>query len=556
MKEPLTQHTKHDETTIRSIEQELGIPNLMARILVARGITKPEEAETFLYPKLEDLSDPFLMPDMKKGVMRVVDAIRQGEAICLYGDYDADGVTSLALMMNFFRHLGITPLIYIPERKEGYGLHSQAVNVLKEKGTNLLICLDCGSTNIEEIKLAKSLGIETIVIDHHEMGTEMPPAFAVINPKREDARFPTRELAACGVAFFFLLALRRVMHAEGLLGQAINLKQELDIVAVGTVGDMAPLTKDNRIMVKHGMDMMKRRPRAWYRSFIKNKVMPDRNIDEYVLNFIIVPRINASGRVSSPRISLDFLTCEDDEDSALHLKKLQEANKRRQQIEKGMVDEIAGILKKDGIAGRNSIVLFKKGWHIGVLGIVAQKIMEMHGKPSIIITDVDGIWKGSGRGSDGTDLHGTISSLSDLLLKFGGHKYACGITISEDNLIPFRDAFDNSLSGLLKKSTKTIHIDTHAGFEELTKELIELIEQLSPFGIGNPRPNLLLTPSSIAPVNKGRVKIIDHNKRIWYGYMQGKAVIPQSGDVRIVASPVLRQENGEAFINLNVKQLL
>ncbi len=550
-------HNKQANSDIvKSIEKELGVPNLMARILVARGIRGPEEAETFLYPKLENLSDPFLMPDMRKGVTRVLNAIRQGETICLYGDYDADGVTSLALMKNFFKHLGITPIIHMPERKEGYGLHSQAVKTLKGKGTNLLICLDCGSTNVEEIGLAKDLGIETIVIDHHEMGTETPPAFAIINPKREDARFPTRELAACGVAFFFLLALRRVMHAEGLLGSTINLKQELDIVAVGTVGDMAPLTKDNRIMVKHGMDMMNRRPRTWYRSFISSKVAPDRKIDEYALNFIIVPRINASGRVSSPRASLDFLTCEDNAGSALHLKKLQDANKRRQGIEKGMIDEISGILKKDGVAGRNSIVLFKKGWHIGVLGIVAQKIMELHGKPSIIMTDVDGIWKGSGRGSDGVDLYGTLSSLSDLLTKFGGHRYACGITISGDNLIPFRNAFDNALDGFLKSSTKTTPVDTHAGFDELTKELMECFEQLSPFGIGNPRPNFLLVPSSIVSLNNGRVKIIDDNKRTWYGYMQKNAVIPQSGEIRIVASPVLKQESGGSFINLNVKQVL
>jgi single-stranded-DNA-specific exonuclease len=528
----------------------------MARILVARGITGTGEAEAFLHPKLEDLSDPFLMPDMKKGVMRAVDAIRRRETICLYGDYDADGVTSLALMMNFFRHLEMTPIIHIPERKEGYGLHAHAVKILKEKGASLLICLDCGSTNVEEIGLAKDLGIDTIVIDHHEMGTEMPPAFAIINPKREDPRFPTRELAACGVAFFFLLGLRRVLYAEGLPGRTINLKQELDIVAVGTVGDMAPLIKDNRIMVKHGMDMMKRKPRAWYRSLIRNKVMPDRTVDEYVLNFIIVPRINAAGRVSSPFISLDFLICEDDMDSARHLKKLQEANKRRQQIEKEMIDEIAGILSKDGIAGKNSIILFKKGWHIGVLGIVAQKIMEAHGKPSIIMTDVDGIWKGSGRGSDSVDLYGTLSSLSDLLIKFGGHRYACGVTVSEDNLIPFRDAFENASNGLLRNSTRTTYIDTHAGFDELTREMMECVGQLSPFGVGNPRPALLLTPSSIVSLNNGRVKIIDHNKRNWYGYMQKNAVIPQSGDIRIVASPVLRQESGEEFINLNVKQVL
>ncbi len=378
----------NDSDIVKSIAKGLGIPNLMARILVARGIRGPEEAGTFLYPKLEDLSDPFLMPDMRKGVERVIDANRQGEQYVFTRDYDADGVTYLNLMKNFFKHLGVTPLIYIPERKEGYGLHAEAVKIVKEKGTNLLICLDCGSTNVEEVRLAKDLGIETIVIDHHEMGAEAPPALAVINPKREDAQFPTRELAACGVAFFFLLALRRVMHTEGLLGRTINLKQELDIVAVGTVGDMAPLIKDNRIMVKHGMDIMNRRPRTWYRSFIGSKVAPDRKSMNR-MNLYIVPRINASGRVSSPHASLDFLTCEDDEGAALHLKKLQEANKRRQGIEKGMVDEIAGILKKGGVAGRNSIVLFKKGWHVGVLGIVAQKIMESYGKPSIIMTDVE-----------------------------------------------------------------------------------------------------------------------------------------------------------------------
>ena len=550
-------HNKRDDSDIAgSIEKELRVPNLMARILVARGIAGPEEAETFLHPKLKDLSDPFLMPDVTKAVRRVIEAIQHGETICLYGDYDADGVTSLALMMNFFKQLGVKPLIYIPERKEGYGLHSRAVKILKDKGANLLICLDCGSTNVEEIKLAKDLCIETIVIDHHEMGTEDPPAFAVINPKRKGSRFPTRDLAACGVAFFFLLALRRVMHAEGLLGRTINLKKELDIVAVGTIADMSPLTKDNRIMVKHGMDMINNSPRTWYRSFISSKVAPDRKIDEYALNFIIVPRINASGRVASPHASLDFLTCEDDEGSAIHLKKLHEANKRRQGIEKGMIDEITGVLKQDGVAGRNSIVLFKKGWHVGVLGIVAQKIMESFGKPSIIITEVDGLWKGSGRGIDGVDLYGTLASLSDLLIRFGGHKYACGVTISEDNLIPFRDAFDNAFDGLPKGSKKTIHIDTAAGFDELTKELMEYMEQLSPFGIGNPRPNLLLAPSSITSLNNGRVKITDDNKRAWYGYMQEKFSTPLSGDIQIVASPVLKQESGGTFINLNVKQLL
>lgn len=543
-------------TKIRSIAEDLNLPDLMARILMARGIESPDAARIFLKPRLEDLSDPFLIPDMEKGVKRVIKAMKQREKICLYGDYDADGVTSLVLMVNFLKHFDIEPITYIPSRREGYGLHTEAIEAFREKGVTLLVSLDCGSSNVEEVHYAAGHGIDTVVIDHHEMPDELPMAHALVNPKRKDSRFPTRDLAACGVTFFFLLALRRIMHSEGLLTRTINLKKELDIVTIGTVGDMVPLTGDNRIMVKHGMEMMNKKPKAWLKSMYKSRAITKEIIDEFALGFIIVPRINAAGRVSQPEKSLNFLTSEDESIAAACLKDLQDANKHRQSIEEKILREIVNELKKGDNTDRKSIVVFNEKWHVGVLGIVAQKLAEMFKKPAIVITKINGIWKGSGRGSGGMDLFETITALSPLLLKYGGHRYACGVSLQEENLVPFADAFEKRVKndGVIVKKLE-IACDSGADFEELTTELMDYMGQLSPFGIGNPRPNLSFNPTQIAHLKNGRVKITDKNNRIWHGYMPIDKEIPLSDTIHIIATPVLREEMGRQFINLNIKEI-
>ncbi|MBA4390690.1 MAG: single-stranded-DNA-specific exonuclease RecJ [Syntrophus sp. (in: bacteria)] len=552
-----TQGTHKDRaTSLRSIAEDLNLPDLMARILMARGIDSPDAARAFLRPRLEDLSDPFLIPDMEKGVKRIIGAVKRKEKICLYGDYDADGVTSLVLMVNFLKHFDIEPITYIPSRQEGYGLHAGAIDLFREKGVTLLVSLDCGSSNVEEVRYASKYGIDTVIIDHHEMADEAPPAHALINPKRKDSRFPTRDLAACGVTFFFLLALRRIMHSDGLLTRAINLKKELDIVTIGTVGDMVPLIGDNRIMVKHGMEMMNKKPKAWLKSMYKSRAITKEVIDEFTLGFIIVPRINAAGRVSQPERSLNFLTSEDEFVAAACLKDLQDANKHRQSIEEKILREIVNDLKKGHPDDRNSIVVFNEKWHVGVLGIVAQKLAEMFKKPAIVITKINGIWKGSGRGSGGMDLFETITALSPLLLKYGGHRYACGISLEEENLVRFADAFEKSVksNGVIVKKLE-INCDSGADFEELTTELMEYIGQLSPFGIGNPRPNLSLNPAQIVHLKNGRVKITDRNNRNWHGYMSVDKSIPLSDNIHIIATPVLREEMGRQFINLNIKEI-
>jgi single-stranded-DNA-specific exonuclease len=542
----------------KSIEEGLGVPNVLARILVSRGITDVDEAKSFLHPRLDDLSDPFLLPDMEKGVDRVIKAITEQQKICIYGDYDADGITSTALMVNFFKHLGQSPEVYLPKRQEGYGLNIESISKLKTQNPDLLICLDCGSSNHDEIAFVKQSGIETVVIDHHELPEKMPDACALINPKRKDSRFPTRELAACGVTFFFLWALRRVMHNRGLLKNKINLKKELDLVAIGTIGDMVPLTKDNRVLVKFGIENMRRQPRVWLKTFFNKNLIPrGRNVDEYALNFIIIPRINATGRVSKPEVALNFLVCNEENESEAMLFDLQKANKERQDKEKSILNEIEDIVITDNLSDRNSIVLFNKDWHLGVIGIVAQKLVEKFGKPSIVITEVNGIWKGSGRGGNGMNLLKTVASLSHLLLKHGGHKYACGVSLSEENLIPFRDAFEECVKVLPHEISKQYHVDTHAEFEEITSEFMELIEQLSPHGIGNPRPDLLLMPSDVSVIHQRRVRIIDKNKKTWHGIIQNKgSSVPQPNTPAIIGYPFIKKERDEQFIHFYIKEFV
>lgn len=549
-------HPNPNNHIVRTLSEELGIPDLAARLLYSRGITDHNDAHQLLYPKLAHLSDPLDLPDMEQGVTRTIEAIQAREKICLYGDYDADGVTSVALLVNFFRHIGIVPETYIPERHEGYGLNLPAIKRFSEQGVSLLICLDCGSSNVKEVEEATRHGIDVVIIDHHEVPEHCPSAEALINPKRPDSRFPTRDLAACGVAFFFLLGLRRIMSHRGLLKEQINLKKELDLVAVGSMGDMVPLVKDNRIMVKFGMETMRKRPRTWLKAFFSERIIYTKTVDEYSLNFIIVPRVNAAGRVSDPSRALAFLTSDDDRTARAMVAELNETNRRRQRIEEDIVREITDSLAEKELEGRRSIVLFNENWHLGVIGIVAQKVVEKYGRPSIILTQVGDYLKGSGRGGEGINLYDTVASVSSLLLKYGGHKYACGIALAPENLAPFIQAFEENINGPIAPRGRESRVDASAEFEELTIELLRFFEQLSPFGMGNPRPNLLLPPSSISSNNRS-VRITDTNKRVWYGSLQGQCSAPQNGAVRVVASPVIReQRGGQQFIHLNVKDIL
>jgi len=558
MEKSLRKKQDDQNTLIRSIKDKLGIPNIIARILLSRGITTPEEAEAFLFPRLKDLSDPFQLPDIEKGIHVLIETIKKRGRICIYGDYDSDGVTSSALMYNFLKKLNLSPSVYIPDRKEGYGLNMEAIKRLKADKTDLIICLDCGSSNLEEVKFAEELGIKVIIIDHHEVLGHLPPARAVVNPKRGDSRFKTRELAACGVTFFFLWGLRRIIHDKGLMGEQINLKNELDLVTLGTIGDMVPLVGDNRVLTKIGLETMREKPRQWLKTFYKENMLPGSKLNEFALNFIIIPRINAAGRVSDPEEAFNFLISERESESTRLLNTLHNANSLRQQLGERIMKECREEIERCGLHRRNSIVLCKKDWHIGVIGIVAQKLAEIYGKPSLVMTEVDGIFKGSGRGTEDINLYNTISSLSNLLIRFGGHRFACGFSLRKENLELFRDAFDDALDGRSGLKNKEVAFDTSADFEELTMDFVNILDIMSPFGIGNPRPSILLKPTSITMAGGSRIKVTDRNSISWYGYIQNGLKIPEkkSDCISIIANPVIKEEMGNKFINLNIKAIL
>jgi single-stranded-DNA-specific exonuclease len=544
-----------EEHVVRAIETKLDLPPLIARILVARGLDSIEAIEAFLSPKLESLSDPFLLPDIETGIAKTVEMIEGKKRIGLFGDYDADGVTSVALMKNFLKQLGIVPEVYLPTRQQGYGLNQEAIKMFSEKQIDLLICLDCGSSNRAEVEAAHQLGIQTIVIDHHELADAQAQPHALINPKRDGSRFPTRELAACGVTFFFLLALRRALSKRGLLPETINLKREMDLVAIGTVADMVPLTGDNRLLVKFGIDIMRQKPRPWFKALVKKRIVRKGSIDEFTLGFGIAPRINAAGRVSDPAIALTFLTTDQESEADELLSRLNEANRKRQDIEETILRDAMEQLEVEGLGGEKSVVLFQAGWPIGVLGIVAQRLVERCGKPAVVITRTDKAWRGSARGVEGMDLLQTITSLSSLLLGFGGHKHACGLTLSEENLLPLREAFEREVKESLDGFIREVYVDAVVEFEDLTKEVVGIIDMLAPFGIGNPRPSLLLPPSAISVTN-GFARVTDDKNRTWHGSVQRRTPLPGAPVARIVAAPTMREEMGDNFVHLLIKEFV
>jgi single-stranded-DNA-specific exonuclease len=546
---------KCEEALLRVIETRLGLPPLIARILVARGVHTPEAVEAFLSPKLEALSDPFLLPDIGKGVAKTVEMVEGKRRIGLFGDYDADGITSVALMKNFLKQVGVVPDVCLPTRQEGYGLNQRAVKMFKEQGVDLLICLDCGSSDRTEVEAAHQLGMQTIVIDHHELADTPAQPYALINPKREGSRFPTRELAACGVTFFFLLALRRALSERSLLQGAINLKKEMDLVAVGTVADMVPLTGDNRLLVKFGLETMRQKPRAWFKAFVKKHIVRKGHVDEIALGFGIAPRINAAGRVSDPHIALAFLTTDRESEAEELLSQLNDANKKRQDIEEVILREAMAQVETEGLGRENSVVLFQEDWPIGVLGIVAQKLVERCGKAAVVVTRTDKAWRGSARGVEGMDLHQTIASVSSLLLAFGGHKHACGITLSGENLLLLREAFEREAKASLEGFVREVYVDAEVAFDDLTRDAVETIDMLAPFGIGNPRPSLLLPPSTIS-VNNGFARVTDDKNRTWHGSIQRRTSLPGVPVARIVAAPTIREEMGDKFVHLVIKEFL
>ena len=473
-----------DKEKVEEIEKKYQINKLLATILVNRNIIKEEDIRLFLNPTREDFYDPFLIKDMDIAVNRILEAIDKKEKVTIYGDYDVDGITSITVLKSFLKDIGLDANFYIPNRlEEGYGLNKNAIDKIKQNGCDLMITVDCGISAIEEIEYANSLGIETIVTDHHEAGNELPKAIAVIDNKRKDSTYPFRELAGVGVVFKLTQAL----------GMKLGLKEEtylkyLDIVCVGTISDIVPLVDENRVIAKLGLMLVKQTRNIGLKSIINSSGYT--KIDSNTISFGVAPRINACGRMGKAEEALELFLSKDIYEVNDLTKKLNEHNRKRQETEKSIFENALQKIEKEHLEKNKAIIVGGENWHHGVIGIVSSKITEMYFKPSILLSfEEDGIGKGSGRSIPGFDLHDALMKCLDTIEKFGGHSMAVGITIKKDKLEEFKKEFEEiATESHIEEIVPIINIDSKIGLGDINKEMVESLKQLEPFGEANKMP--------------------------------------------------------------------
>lgn len=472
-----------NEDEVKKIKDNYNISELLAKILLNRGIKSDEEIKSFLYPKIEDLNDPFLLNDMEVAVDRILKAKENGEKITVYGDYDVDGITSIAILVKFLRELDVNIEYYLPSRlEEGYGLNNNALLKIKENGTSLLITVDCGISAYEEIEYAKEIGLEVIVTDHHECPEKLPDTFAIIDPKRPDSTYPFNFLAGVGVTFKLIQAISLKLD----LDRKRYLKY-LDIVCLGTVADIVPLINENRVIVKYGLMLVKETRNIGLRALIK--ISGYNKIDSTLISFGLAPRMNACGRMGKADLALNLLLTNDINEAEKIAMELNDINKERQTVEKQIMEDAKTLIEKEKLYEDDVIVVGKEGWHHGVIGIVASKITELYYKPTILVCFEDGVGKGSGRSVDGFDLHTALTNCMDDLLRFGGHEMAIGLTINQDSFENFRENINKYANDVINKdAVPTIKVDTEVNSEMVSLEKLKELEILEPYGESNPVP--------------------------------------------------------------------
>lgn len=551
---------KIDKEKVAEMQKKYNINNLLAILLSNREITSEEQINKFLNPKRNDFYNPFGMPDMEKAVNRILKAIENNEKTIIYGDYDVDGITSVAVLKSFLEERGIQVGVYIPNRlNEGYGLNKEAVKYIAEQGYKLMITVDCGITAIEEVEYAKELGIETIVTDHHEPAENLPEAVAVVDAKRKDNKYECRNLAGVGVVFKLIQALSIKLGLE----EKEYLKF-LDIVCIGTISDIVPLTDENRVIVKLGLKLVEQTRNLGLREILQSCGYS--KINSTTISFGVAPRINACGRMGHQEEALNLLLSKNiDEVKDLTIK-LNDYNKTRQEIEKTIYNEAIEQIEKNNLANKNTIVVYGKGWHHGVIGIVSSKITELYFKPSILLSEEDGEYKGSGRSVEGFDLHEALMECNKTIKKFGGHAMAVGINIEKDKIKEFEETFEKvATEKNVDKIVPILNVDAEIKLDDITKEMVESLKELEPFGEANKMPIFAfrnLKIDSIRSLTNGKnLKLsVRDNKNIVnaIGFNLGElSEIYKIGDkIDIAGNLEINSFNGVDSIQINIKDIM
>jgi len=496
-----------DDEAAGELARAAGVDPAVARLLILRGIADAESARRFLHPSLDHLHDPMRLAGMREAVDRLLKAVASGERIAVHGDYDVDGITATVILRRTLELLGGEVVHFVPDRmKDGYGLNAPAIERLHAEGARVVVSVDCGIRGAEAARRAKDLGVDLIITDHHEPDEDLPPALAVVNPKRRDCTYPDKNLAGVGVA----LKLVQALTARG--GRGTWLPAFVKIAAIGTLADVVPLVGENRVIARLGLEQLSKGPhKAGLRALIESAGLAGKPIDSYHVSFMLAPRVNAAGRMSSPDLALRLLLAADDgmiEEARALAGQLNAENERRQQEERAILAEARKVVETDpDVGARAALVVAGDGWHRGVIGIVASRLVDAFHRPVVVISIDGDTAHGSCRSIPGFDMLEALTACSAHLEQYGGHRAAAGLTIHRSRIRAFREDLTRWADDRLGPDDlrPRLRLDGRLGFRQITPRLFEGLSQLAPFGVGNPKP-MFWTPSAQVADGPRRLK--------------------------------------------------
>lgn len=554
-----------DATDIKKLATDLGVQELIAALLIQRGISTYDQAKQFFRPALTDLHDPFLMKDMDRAVERIEQALEKKEKILVYGDYDVDGTTAVALVLTWLQQQDAFAEAYIPDRyKEGYGISRAGVAYAVENNFSLVIALDCGIKENDKIQYAQTQNVDFIICDHHRPGQELPAAYAVLDPKREDCTYPYDELTGCGIGFKLVQALtqKRGDSPESLIPL-------LDLVAVSIAADIVPITGENRVLAVFGLQRLNTNPRPGFATILRQT----KNRNQFTISdlvFVIAPRINAAGRVEHGARAVELLMTTNEETALVAGEVVNKNNTERRDLDKQITAQaIEQLEARSDWSNRRSTVVFDPGWHKGVVGIVASRLIERWYRPTIVLTQANGMVTGSARSVRDFDIYDAIESCSDLLHQFGGHKYAAGLTLYPENVESFRERFEEVVSAKIRPDQliPEISIDAYLPLSKIDGKLIRVLRQFAPFGPGNMNPVFLAEKicdrgwARVVGNNHLKLDLIDPQQpeRIFpaIGFGLGEHLTTLQHNTEIDACFTIEDNewNGEVSVQLNIKDI-
>ncbi len=491
-----------DRAAVEALSEAIHVNLHLANLLVQRGITSYEEAKAYFRPSLDDLHDPFLMKDMNRAIDRITTAIDSHERILIYGDYDVDGTTSVALLYSFFSEFYDNLGYYIPDRySEGYGISCKGIDFARENNYSLVIALDCGIKAVEEIKYASDRDVDFVVCDHHLPGEKLPDAVAILDPKQPGDAYPFKELSGCGVGFKLMQAYARIndIPFEQLIPY-------LDLVAVSTASDIVPITGENRILVYHGLEQLNKNPRTGLKSIMISAGLESKEVTVEDIVFRIGPRINAAGRMESGSRAVDLLVSSNKRAAEGISDQINVFNRDRREVDQKITQEALAMISDDpAMVNRKTTVVFDEKWHKGVVGIVASRLIETYYRPTIVLTESNGFLTGSARSVQGFDLYQALEACGDLLETFGGHMYAAGLTLRREKLEAFSERFEKIVEKNIteEQMIPTVMIDEELALDEITEKFVSILKQMTPFGPGNLAP--VFMSRGVRDTGNGRV---------------------------------------------------